>query len=216
MVLMEIITLIAEMRSVTGKKVGALRRQGKLPGVVYGHSIKPTPILLDLRDASKILTGHAGSGLLTLVLEGKEQPVLVREKQRDYIRGLLTHVDFQAVSLSESIRTKVPLKLTGLAPAVKDFNGVLVNGLTEVAVESLAQDLPEDISVDLSGLASIGDGIYVRDLQVSDKITILENMDEMVVIVTMPKEEVLPEAVVAAAEEPEVIEKGKKEEEVEE
>ena len=214
---MEKVTLPAELREITGKKVATLRRAGKLPGVVYGHSFKATPIVMNLREASKILSGHAGAGIITLVLDGKEQPVLVREKQRDYIRSVYTHVDFQAVSLSEKIRTKVALILTGLAPAVKDFNGVLVNALSEVNVESQAQDLPELILVDLSALAKIGDSISVSDLKVSDRVTILDNPDETVVIVAASKEEEeAPVEAVVAGEEPEVIEKGKKEEEVEE
>lgn len=210
---MEKITLKAETRQVIGKKVGTLRRQGKLPGVIYGHSIKPTPIVMDLREATKILAGHGGSGLITLVLDGKEQPALVREKQRDYIRSLFTHIDFQAVSLSEKIRTEVPLNFIGHAPAVKDFNGVLVNALTEVTVESQAQDLPDSIEVDLSRLANIGDAIQVKDLVVSDKLTLLEDPEETVVIVTQPKEEAVVEEAPVVAEEPEVIERGRKEEE---
>jgi large subunit ribosomal protein L25 len=210
---MEKVTLPAELREVTGKKVGALRRQGKLPGVVYGHNFKATPIIMDLREASKILASHAGSGIITLVLNGKEQPALVREKQRDYIRGNFTHIDFQAVSLSEKIRTKIGLTFNGVAPAVKDFNGVLVNALNEVNVESLAQDLPDEIVVDLSSLEKIGDSITVADLKVSDKVTILDHAEETVVIVTLAKEEEAPVEVAPVAEEPEVIEKGKKEEE---
>jgi large subunit ribosomal protein L25 len=158
------------------------------------------------------------SSLVNINLEGKTHSALVREKQRNFITGVLLHVDFQAVSLTEKLRTTVSIEVTGLAPAIADFSGVVVTNVNQVEVECLPQDLPERIIVDVSGLAKIGDAIYVRDLKVSDKVTILENLDETVVIITaQAAEEVVEEVVVAATiEEPEVIEKGKKEEEEEE
>jgi large subunit ribosomal protein L25 len=135
----------------------------------------------------------------------------VREKQRDPIIGTLTHVDFLAVSLKEKLRTNVYLSLVGLAPAIKTYNAIQVPGVDELEVECLPQDLPERIEVDLSGLAEIGDGIHVRDLQLSDKVKILTDPDTMIVLMTAPEMEEVAEE--AATPEPEVIEKGKKEEE---
>ena len=204
----------ANHRTVTGKQVGALRRQGKLPGVIYGHHVQPTPILMDLKEASHVLGSITGSSLLTIDLEGKKHSVLVREKQRDYIRNILTHVDFQAVSLTEKLRTRVGIELTGLAPAVKDFNGYVFSNMTELEVECFPQDLPERIIVDVSSLAKIGDLILVSSVTVSDKVAILTNPDETIAVVTSTKEEE-EEVVAPVAEEgePEVIERGKKEEE---
>jgi large subunit ribosomal protein L25 len=131
-------------------------------------------------------------------------------------------VDFQVVSLTEKIRANVGILLTGNSPAVKDFNAMLINGLNELAVEAFPQDLPESISVDIGVLIKIGDGIHVRDLILSDKVTVMDAPDEMIVLATAPaKEEVVevvtPEVVaVEGAAEPEVLEKGKKEEEGEE
>jgi large subunit ribosomal protein L25 len=121
-------------------------------------------------------------------------------------------VDFQAVSLTETIRTEVNIELTGIAPAVKDFSGVLVEGLTSIHVEALPKDLPEKFVIDISVLKEIGDSILVKDLVVSDKVNILTPLDELVVLVTAPEaeEEITP---AVEGEEPEVIEKGKKEEE---
>jgi len=205
----------AELRTVTGKQVGALRRQGKLPGVIYGHHVSPTPIIMDLREASRILSGVSASTLITLQVDGIEHAALVRERQRDFIRRTLLHVDFQAVSLTEKIRTRVNVVLTGSAPAVKDVNGVVVSGLDSLEVEGLPQDLPERFEVDLGSLVNIGDGLYVRDVKAPSGMEILDSPDEMIAIVTLAKEE---EEVVAepVAEEPEVIERGKKEEEEEE
>jgi len=205
----------AELRTVTGKQVGALRRQGKLPGVIYGHNISSTPISMDQREASRILSNVSGSTLVTIQVDGNEHATLVRERQRDFIRGTLLHVDFQVVSLTEKIRTQVRVLLTGTAPAVKDFNGVVVTGLDSLEVEGLPQDLPERFEIDLGGLLNIGDGLHVRDVKASSGLEILDGPDEMIALVTLAKEE---EEIVAepVAEEPEVIERGKKEEEEEE
>jgi large subunit ribosomal protein L25 len=218
---MEEILLDAEPRDVIGKQVKALRRQGKVPGILYGRSMQPTPILMDLRNATRTLMQLAPSALVTVVLAGEKHLALVREKQRDFIRGTLKHVDFQTVSMKEKLRVNVIIDLVGLAPAVKDFNGVLVEGLTEVEVECFPQDLPSKISVDISGLNKIGDSITVRDLVMPSNVASLDNPDDMIVIVTAQAAEevveVAPVAVVEAVEEgePEVIEKGKKEEEEE-
>jgi len=202
----------ASHRTVTGKQVGALRRQGQLPGVIYGHHMAPTPIQMDLKEASHVLNTITGSSLLTIDLEGKSLSVLVREKQRNYIRNSYTHIDFQAVSLTEKLRTKVTIELTGVSPAVKDFNGYVITNMNELEVECFPQDLPERITVDISSLKKIGDMILVSSVPVSDKVTVLSTADEAIVVVTSNKEEA-EETPAASAEEPEVIEKGKKEEE---
>ncbi|MEW6093911.1 MAG: 50S ribosomal protein L25, partial [Chloroflexota bacterium] len=205
-------------RSVTGKQVRALRRAGELPGIIYGHNMQPVNISMDAHDASLVLGRTTASSLITIDLEGKEYPTLVREKQRNPVKNVFVHVDFQAVSLTEKIRAKVGIQLTGLSPAVKDFNAVLVTGFNELEVEGFPQDLPQRIVVDISGILTIGDGIYVRDIVVSDKVKVLDDGNEMLVLATAPKaevvEEVVPEVeVVEEGAEPEVIEKGKKEEE---
>ena len=216
---MEEILLAAEHREVIGKQVKALRRQGKIPGILYGRSIQPTPILMDLRDASRTLMQLAPSALVTVLLAGEKHLALVREKQRDFIRGTLKHVDFQAVSMMERLRVNVIVDFVGLSPAVKDFNGVLVEGLTEVEVECLPQDLPSRITVDISNLRRIGDSITVRDLTMPPNVTSLDNPDDMVVIVTAQAAEevveVAPVIVEVEETEPEIIDKGKKEEEEE-
>jgi len=209
----------ATKRSVIGKKVGVLRREGKLPGVIYGHNFDSEPILMDSKAATKVLNSVTSSSIVTIVIDGKSHAALVREKQKDYIRNQFIHIDFQAVSQTEKIRTKVGIILSGLAPAVKDFNGVVVEGLDSIEVEALPKDLPERFVVDISKLANIGDAIHVSDVVVDDSVTIIDSPDEMLVLITAPAaEEVEPEAPAAEGEaaEPEVIEKGKKEEEGEE
>ena len=212
---MEKAVIKAARRTVTGKKVGALRREGKLPGVIYGHHLEPIAITMDQREASRTLASLTSSSLVNIELEGKMHAALVREKQKNYVRGTLLHVDFLAVSLTEKIRASVAIEIHGVSPAVKDYNGVVINGLESIEVESLPQDLPERVVVDISGLKNIGDGIYVRDLKLASNVIVHTDVDEMIVVVTGSSAE---EAVVegeATMAEPEVIEKGKKEEEVE-
>jgi large subunit ribosomal protein L25 len=218
---MEKAVLKAEVRQVIGKQVNALRRDGKLPAVLYGRHIDPTPIVLDAHDATLTLAHLSSSSLVSIELNGKEYPALVREKQRDYIKGNLLHVDFMAVSLTEKIRAKVSIELLGASPAVKDFNAVLVTGLDQLEIECLPGDLPERVSVDISALAEIGDGLYVRDVPISEKVQVLDDPEELVVVATAAKEEEIVEEeevveVEEEAEEPEVIERGKREEEGEE
>jgi large subunit ribosomal protein L25 len=211
---MEEIVLQAQRRDVLGKQVKALRRQGKLPAIVYGHRIQPLSITLDTREASRQLAGVTSSLLITINVDGERHTVLVREKQRNPIHGTLLHVDFLAVSMTEKLRANVVISLDGDAPAVKDYDGIVVTGIEQLEVECLPADLPERVTIDLSSLAQIGAAIYVRDIQLPSAVEVLTDLDEMVVLITAPAVEVTEEEVaVEGEEEPEVIEKGKKEEE---
>jgi large subunit ribosomal protein L25 len=213
---MEKQVLKATKRTIKGKQVRQLRRAGQLPAVIYGHNVEPVAISLDAHDATISLSKVSSSTLISIDVDGYEYPTLVREKQRDFIRNVLTHVDFMAVSLKEKLRAEVSIELVGVSPAVKDFNAILVNGLTTLTVECLPTDLPEKFIVDISSLAVIGNGIHVVDVVVPENVKVLDDPAEMVVVATAPaKEEVVEVAVVAPVEgeaEPEVIEKGKKEE----
>lgn len=214
---MDKLVINATHRNVIGKHVKKLRRQGKLPGVIYGHNVEPTPIIMELKETTKVLQTATASSLINLDIDGTVKSVLVREKQRDFIKGNFLHVDFLAVSLTEKLKANVGLQLIGIAPAVKDFSGVLVTGLDEIEVECFPQDLPEQITVDISTLATIGSALYVKDLPQLPNVTILDHPEELLVIVTAPKIEAEPEVAAVTAEavaEPEVIERGKKEEEV--
>lgn len=210
------VILKATRRNVTGKQVKALRRQGRLPAVLYGHNVEPIAVSLDAHEASIVLTGLSASTIVTIDLEGEQHATLVRERQKDYIRNAFIHIDFQVVSLTEKIRAMVRIEVRGNSPAVKDFNAVLVHNINEVEVEALPRDLPEHFIVDVSKLANIGDVIQVRDLEVSDKVEVLEDPDEIIVVATGAAPEEVEEVAEVEAAEPELIERGKKEEEEEE
>ena len=217
---MEKVVLQATPRDVVGKQVKALRREGKLPAVIYGRHTDPIKINLDAHSASLALGRLTASSLVTISVDGTEHIALVREKQRDYIKNRLLHVDFLAVSLSEKLRTSVSIHFVGVSPAVKDHNAVLVHNLETIEVESLPADLPERIDIDISVLKRPGYGIRLKDLQVSDKIRLLGDPETMVAVATFAKieEEVAEpgaEIVTPTEAEPEIsVERGKKEEEV--
>jgi large subunit ribosomal protein L25 len=217
---MEKVVLKAEKREVTGKQVGALRRAGKLPAVIYGRHVEPIVISLDSHNAGITLGKLSSSSLVTIDLAGKEYLTLVREKQRNFIKGNLTHVDFLAVDLKEKIRANVRIELVGVSVAVKDFGAVLVQGLQSLEVECLPMELPERITVDIAALTQIGTGIHVRDVVLSENIRKLSEDDEMIAVAAAPKvEEVVEVAAVAPVAGAEVVtpeisvERGKKEEE---
>lgn len=222
---MEKVVLKATKRDVVGKQVKALRREGKLPAVIYGRHTEPVNINLDAHTAALALAKVTSSSLVTIDVDGTEYPALVREKQRDYIKNRLLHVDFLAVSLTEKLRTRVNVHFVGVSGAVKDYNAVMVHNLEQLEVECLPTDLPERIDLDISVLARPGEGIRVRDVKVPDTVRLLDDPDTMVAVATFAKveEEVAAvpgaEAAVAAvsATEPEIsVERGKKEEEADE
>lgn len=218
---MEKVIVQAEKRTVTGKKVKILRHEGKLPAVLYGHGLDPISIVLDARSSSRILAKASTSTLITIELDGEQYPTLVREKQLDFIRNSLIHVDFLAVSMTEKLTANVGVHVIGEAPAVAAYGAVLINGLFELEVECLATDLPESFTVDVSSLAEIGDGIYVKDVEVPENVEILTDPEEMLVVASAPaaeEEEEVEEEELLEGEEgeegeegPEVIGKGKDE-----
>lgn len=219
---MEKVVIKATKRDVVGKQVKAMRRDGKLPAVIYGKNTEPINISLDAHGASLVLSKLASSSIVMIDVDGKEYPTLIREKQRDFIKNRLLHVDFMAVSLTEKLRASVALRFRGVSLAVKDYNAILVHNLEQFHVECLPSDLPEYIEVDVSRLARPGDGLRVRDIAVADNIRVLEDSDVMVAVAAASKiEEAVPgaagmEEAPSAEAEPEIsVERGKKEEDEE-
>jgi large subunit ribosomal protein L25 len=213
---MEKIVLKAVKRDVIGKQVKALRRAGQLPAVIYGRHVEPIAISLDAHTAGLAFSKVTSSTLVTIDVDGTEYAALVREKQRNFIKGNLTHVDLLALDLTEKIRTKVQLAFAGVAPAVKDFSAVLVHRMEAFEVECLPTDLPERISVDISSIKEIGNSVRVRDIALPESVVVLEDVDEIVIIATLAKEEAVAEGVAVPGAEAAPglsVERGKKDEE---
>jgi len=208
----EEVLINAEKRNVTGKQVKALRRQGLLPGVIYGRHIEAFPIQMDAHDASLILDKLTASSLITIDVDGEKFNVLMRDRQRDVIFGDLLHVDFLVVSLTEKLRATVELKLVGEAPVADNPEVVVTQVLNAIEIEALPQDLPEVIEVDISTLETVDDEITVADLDLGEDIAILTDPNETIVSVGyVAQEEVAEEEEAEELAEPKVVERGKKE-----
>jgi large subunit ribosomal protein L25 len=210
--------LTATRRTLTGKKVKAMRREGKLPAIVFGKHIGSIPITLDSRDATLVLRKLPSSALINLNVDGDSHTVLVRDKQFHVLKGHLMHLDFQAVSMTEKIVSMVPVRLHGTAPVLSEYESMLISDLEELEVEAFPGDLPEYIDVDVSSIKEIGDAVTVASLSLGDKIDVRHEDNENIVIaisIAAPEEEEEEEIEVGEFE-PELIARGKAEEEEEE
>lgn len=217
----DVVTLEAAKRTVTGKKVKTLRWEGKLPAVIYGAGLEPTPITLEHREASRLLREVTSATIVNLKLADEEHTAIVRERQYDRLRQELMHVDFMAIVMDVTLRARVPLRLVGEAPAVKEFSAMIMAESDSLEVEALPKDLPEAINVDVSGLTELGSNITVADLDLGESVTIMDGEDTVLAVaiagVSMAEEEEeLEEEVEEIGAEPEVIERGKREEDEEE
>jgi len=215
---MEEIVFEANRREVIGKKVKTLRQDGVLPAVVYGHNIEPISISLDYRDASRTLDSISPSALVVLEIDGEKHYTLVRDKQRNPVRRSIIHVDFQAVSLTETVRADVTINLIGEAPAIETYLGVLVPSLEQLSIESLATNLPDKLEVDISGLTEIGDSLLVRDVIAPEGVEILNDPEDVVVVVIAQAAEEVEEVEEEELEleeglEPEMVGEGDEDEE---
>lgn len=215
---MKQLELNATPRTVIGKQVNALKREGLVPGILYGYGIDPIPLQFEAREAERV-TYQAGSSTLVQVhVAGTPTPytTIIRDLQRDPIKRNLRHLDLQVLNLAEKIRLPIQIVLVGESPAVKNFGGLLLHLLNEVDVECLPTALVPAIEVNLSDLKELGQAIFVRDLVLPPGLTVLTDAGEMVAQVTAAEaEEVIAEVTTEAAPEVELIRK-KKEEEVEE
>ncbi len=188
---MKSIELRAQPRTLIGKQVKLLRHQSIVPGVVYGHNIDPVAVQFDTKELTQALRRAGTSATVQLSVEGTENPYLVifRDVQHHAIRQDVTHVDLQALSLTETVRVPVSVVLVGEAPAVEEQGGVLMHSLLELEIEALPLDLVPVIEVDISGLTKIGDQITVADLNIPDTITVHNAPDATIVQVTYQAEE---------------------------
>jgi large subunit ribosomal protein L25 len=217
---MDQIELEVQPRSIVGKKVKALRREGLVPGVVYGRT-DPMNVQVPELDAARAI-GQAGGQLITLKVGGEDEGrmVLAREVQRDVISGQLLHADFFEVDVTERLQVSVPLVLVGEPSLVEANEAVLLQALNEVEIECLPTDIMQLIEVDVSGLEGFADAVHVRDLQLPPTIELLTPGDEMIArLEPIEEEEVEEEEALFEVVQPgevEVIGRGAEEEEEEE
>jgi large subunit ribosomal protein L25 len=191
-----------EPRADRGRHLEALRRQGRLPAVIYGHNVDSVTVQVDGREFVKAFQKVGRNQLLDLQLG--DEPVrkaLIREVQRSPRHGDLLHVDFYQVNLTEKIESEVPIEIEGTVELVSKGEADLQRGLHVLKVECLPTDLPPVITVDVSGLKEIDDEIRVKDLKTPAGCEILDEPDDLIVKVAAHREEVEEAAPAPAAAE---------------
>lgn len=201
---MAIQVLKAVKRDITGRKVARLRREGVLPGNVYGKKMESVAVQLPVADFQKAFAQTGETGLLELQVDKKTYPVLIHNVQRDSVTEQLLHADFHQVDLKEKITATVPVEFTGESPIEKSGEGIIVHQMNEVEVEALPADLPEKFIIDISGLLKVDDAIKVGELAIDKtKVEIKEDAERIVVSVAPPaKEEVVAPPAPAEGEVP--------------
>ena len=215
--------LEAQLREAgTKNQARRVRREGKIPAVVYGASKDAVPVSVDPRHVLRILRSDSGHNtIFDLALDGGARTkAMIVDWQYEPIKGHLLHIDLKRIAMDKALRVSVPIVLQGVAEGVKTEGGILEQMLREVEIECLPADIPSHIDVDISHL-TFGKVLRVSDLPHNEKLKFLSDANQPVAHVTSVKEEVVaaPEAVAAEAgvvpAEPEVIKKGKAETEEE-
>lgn len=206
-------TLSAVLREESGKqKAIKLRKNGQVPGVLYGDGKPSENISVSAQELSRLLLRNGSGKLINLsIKKGKkteEEHVLIKEFQRHPIKGNLLHIDFLRVAMDRPVIVKVPVHLQNEEKRLKD-GGILEQVIHEVEVSCLPSNIPDRILVDVSKL-SIGSGIHIKDLIVPEGVRLAGSPDEVVVLVASPTVAIEATATEPSAAEPEIV-GGKKE-----
>ena len=203
------VSLKADLRTVFGKKLNKIRKQGFVPGNIFGPDFKSRSISVVYKELVKIYKIVGETGIVYISLDKENIPVLIKTVQRHPLSSSLLHVDFRKIDLSKKIETNVPVKTIGVSEAVSQKAGVLLVQSETLLVEALPEDIPSHIEVDITVIKEIGQEIKVSDLKKSDKYEIKTPVEKVIVAVIAHKEEsIVPETAVAA---PEIITEATKE-----
>lgn len=214
---MEQVQLTAEIRNKTGKECcRKVRAQGDIPAVLYGGNRAPIHITINRKSLEHLLATTGKNVLIDLSFDNSKdipiQTVILKEKQQHQVKGNIIHADFCRVSLEEKLVINVPIKLTGKPKGVKE-GGILEHHLWEVEIECLPTLIPKNVDVNISHLG-IDESITIKDLTLKEGLKILNDQEEIIVSIVVPKEEVVKEAEAEAeANEPTVIKEKKRPEE---
>lgn len=187
--------LKAEKRTLEGRKVKKLRKEGILPANVYGKKIKSESVQVDLKEFEKVFKEIGETGLLTLKVDDKEKPVLIHNLQLNAKTDEILHADFLQVDLKEKVEAEIPVELTGESPVEKQGIGTVVQYINEIKVEALPTDLPEKFLVDTSELTEVEQMVMIKDLKYDkEKVEIKSALEEIVAKVEPPQKEEVVEA----------------------
>ena len=204
--------LKAELRKELGTRAARrLRRQGLIPGVIYGRNIEPVHIVVKEKELKPLL--ESGSRFVSVSVGDAVYDAIVQDVHFDYLNERLLHVDLHRVLMTERVRMAVPLVFKG-EPKCGPGGGIVERHLEELEVECVASKAPESIEVDLSAL-DVGDALHVGDLSLPEGVEAVVSADVAVVSVVAPKVEEETEVTEEEEHEPEVVKKPKKEEEEE-
>lgn len=219
---MATVSFNATARDQVGKGAArTLRSKGEIPAVIYGHGREPQPLSLNARDLDKMLGRiQAESTVIEVTVGGTTSKTLIREIQRHPIRRQILHVDFQALVAGEKVTVNIPIVLHGIPEGVRLGGGVLDQTLREVEIEVDPSSIPDHIEYDVTNMV-IGDSVHVSDLKVPEGIEVLDDPETSVAVLAAPRAVIEETAAVAepvegeagAVVEPEVIGRGKEEEE---
>lgn len=194
-------TLEVAPRTTVGRHVSGLRRQGLVPGIIYGHSVKPLTVEIPGKDFAKMFHRAGRSHLLQLRVEGERvaRPVLIKELQINPRTAEPVHVDFFQVNLLEKLTVQVPVVLVGEAPATKFNAGELLHLIHQLEVSCLPDAIPGEIDIDVSGLAEIDDAVRISEVQLPEGVELAAALDpdEVIAKIAAPRvqeEEAAPEA----------------------
>ena len=201
----------AELRTVLGRKVRQLRKDGFLPATVYGRNFEPISIQFKAMELERLFNEVGESGLVELLVDTQKIPVLFRNPQYSPVESELVHIDCYKVNLKEKITATVPIEFIGESQAVKEGNN-LVEVSNEVEIEALPADLPESITVDITVLNTVDDMITVGDIKLDEKMEMVTQADQVIVKVEKPRvEEEAPVEEVTAGEVPAMNQKTEEE-----
>lgn len=206
------VELNAQKREVFGGRVNGLRRQGLIPGVLYGKGMESISLQMLEKDFNKALKTAGESTLVYINVDGKTYPTIIHDVARDPLKDNVIHADFYKVRLDEKIKAMIPVVFEGEAPAVKELGGIFVRNINELEVEALPQDLPHEIKIDISGLKQFGDQIQVKDIKLNLNVSLIAQPDEILGLVQEPiSEEQLQKELEVPTEGVEGVEEIKKE-----
>jgi large subunit ribosomal protein L25 len=195
-------SLAAEPRDIVGKKVAALRRDGRLPAVVFGRGVESTSVSIDTHDFELLRRKIGSNALVDLSVDGKKsQPVLIHGVQVHPVTRRPLHVDLFVVRMTEELTVDVPLVPTGSSRAIIDDGGTLLHSLESVKVKALPDHLPQSIEYSIDSLVDFDASIHVRDLEIPEDVTLLNDLDEVVAKVQAPRVEIEEVPVAAEGEE---------------
>ncbi len=180
--------LSASLRAVSGARVRHIRSEGFIPAVLYGKGQDAISLQLPMKDFERAYREAGESTLVYLNVDDASYPTIIKDVSRDAITSAPIHADFYKVSLTEKIKAMVPVAFVGESPAVKDLKAIFVRNVNELEVEALPQNLPHEISVDISGLKNFGDQITLSEIALTDA-TLTGGADEILATVQEPKSE---------------------------